>query len=141
VTVPLPPAINLGNTDDWTFVPCDQVREVSYLVTPTATQSQAAFEFTPYPLHGDRFWIDDVTVRKVTAQPYDQGTVIRFDEPLPTGVRSFLAYNDTDAEQALSLGSAVFADLAGGRHTGTVPVPAFGAVVLVPEAWAKNPTK
>ena len=141
VTVPLPPAINLGNTDDWTFVPCDQVREVSYLVTPTATQSQAALEFTPYPLHGDRFWIDDVTVRKVTAQPYDQGTVIRFDEPLPTGVRSFLAYNDTDAEQALSLGSAVFADLAGGRHTGTVPVPAFGAVVLVPEAWAKNPTK
>jgi hypothetical protein len=141
VAVPLPPAINLGNGDRWTYIPCDQVREVSFLVTPPAPQSQAVLEFTPYPLYGDRFWIDDVEVKKVAAQPYDQGTAIRFDEPLPTGVRSFLAYNDTDADQALALGTAAYADLAGGRHTGTVTIPAFGAVVLVPEAWAKNPTK
>ena len=141
VTVPLPPAINLGNPDEWTYLPCDKVREVTFLAQPTASQSNALLEFTPYPTYGDRFWIDDVVVKKVVAEPYDQGTAIRFDEALPTGVRSFLAYNDTDGDQPLNLGAAAFVALAGARHTGTIPVPAFGAVVLIPEALAQNPTK
>ena len=141
VTVPLPPAINLGDPNQWAYVPSDKVREVTYLARPTASQSSAALEFTAYPLYGDRFWIDEVVVKPVTTQPYDQGAVIRFDEPLPTDVRSFLAYNDTDGDQTLILGSAAFVDLAGGRHTGTIPVPAFGAVVLIPDTWAANPTK
>lgn len=70
---------------------------------------------TPYPTYGDRFWIDDVVVKKVVAEPYDQGTVIRFDEAPPTGVRTFLAYNDTDGDQPLNLGAAAFVDLAGVR--------------------------
>jgi hypothetical protein len=141
VTVPLPPAINFGNPDVWTYVPSDKVREVTFLAQPTTSQSNALLELTPYPTYGDRFWIDDVVVKKVVSEPYDQGTAIRFDQAPPTGVRSFLAYNDTDGDQILNLGGAAFVDVAGARHTGTIPVPAFGAVVLVPEAWAANPTK
>ena len=141
VTVPLPPAVNLGNPDDYTHVPCDQVREVNLFVQPAASLSNALLEFTPYPLYGDRFWIDDVAVKQVVAQAYDSGTVIRFDEALPAGVRSFLAYNDTDGDQILHLGAAVFVDPAGVRRTGDVTVPAFSALVLIPEAWAQNPTK
>jgi hypothetical protein len=141
VTVPLPPAINLGDANQWTYVPSDKVREVTFLAKPKTAVSNAALEFTAYPLYGDRFWIDDVTVKKVTTAPYDHGTVIRFDEPLPTAVRSFLVYNDTDGGQTLSLGAATFVDLAGGHHTGTIQVPAFGAVVLIAEAWATNPTR
>jgi hypothetical protein len=141
VTVPLPPAVNAGNVDDVTFLPDDKVREVSFLLHPTTAQSKAQLEFTAYPLYPDRFWIDDVSVKQVEAQPYDQGIVIRFDQPVPAGVRSFLAYNDTDADQTLALGSGAYVDLGGGSHTGTIAVPAFGAVVLIPDAWAHNPVK
>jgi len=141
VTVPLPPAVNFGDPDDWVYLPSDRTREISFVFTPRTTQSKAALEITPYPLHADRFWIDDVSVKKVTALPYDQGTAIRFDEPVPTGVRSFLTYNDTDTEQPLALGAAVYVDPAGTRHTGSVTVPAFGGVILFPEAWTKAPSK
>jgi hypothetical protein len=141
VTVPLPPTLNLGKNDGWTFVPSDRVREVTLLVQPATSQSKAVLEFTPYPEHGDRFWIDDVVVKKVTAEPYDQGTDIRFDQAPPAAVRSFLVYNDTDVDQTVDLGTAGFVDVAGTRHTGTMPVPTFGAVVLFPEAWTVNPSK
>jgi hypothetical protein len=97
VAVPLPPAITIFGNEDWNFVPCDRTREVAFTVRAPTTMSNAALEFTPYPLGGDRFWIDDVVVKKVNAAPYDGGTVVRFDQPLPAGVRSVLAYNDTDA--------------------------------------------
>jgi hypothetical protein len=141
VTVPLPPAVNAGNADDVTYLPDDRVREISLLLHPTTANSKALLEFTAYPLYPDRFWIDDVSVKQVEAKPYDQGTVIRFDQPVPVGVRSFLAYNDTDADQTLALGSGAYVDLAGGSHTGAIAVLAFGAVVLVPDAWAHNPVK
>jgi hypothetical protein len=141
VTVPLPPVITIGNTDDWNFLPSDRTREITFTVQATKTMTDAVLEFTPYPLNGDRFWIDDVVVKKVTAAPYDSGTVIRFDQPLPDGVRSFLAYNDTDAEQTLALGATRMVDTSGTVHTGTVTVPAFGGVVLVPEEWTKLPTR
>lgn len=141
VTVPLPPAVVMGEESLTTYVPSDRVREVTFLVRPETAQSDCRMEFTSYPFLGDRFWIDDVVVKQVVAQPYDQGTVIRYDAPLPTDVRSFLAYNDTDVEQSLALGAGAYVDLAGARHTGTIPVPAFGAVVLMPEAWTRTPTK
>ena len=56
-------------------------------------------------------------------------------------VSSFLAYNDTDIDQSLSLGAGVFVDPAGAKHTGAIVVPTFGAVVLFPEAWTIDPVK
>jgi hypothetical protein len=140
VTVPLPPAILVGKTEDFSFVPSDRVREVTFTVRPPTSQNDAVLEFTPYPLDGDRFWIDDVVVKKVIAEPYDSGTVIRFDQPVPQDVRSFLVYNDTDAPQSLALGTARLVDTTGALHTSAVTVPAFGAVIVVPEAWTLAPS-
>jgi hypothetical protein len=141
VAVPLPPVITIGNADQQNFLPCDRTREIAFTVRAAETVSNALLELTPYPLYGDRFFIDDVVVKKVNAAPYDSGTVIRFDEPLPAGVRSLLAYNDTDAEQSLVLGTARMSDTAGVVHAGTVKIPAFGAVVLVPEDWTRPPAR
>ena len=123
------------------YVPDDKVREVEYVYTPKADVATGQFELTPYPDYPDRFWIDDVVVQEVTATPYKNSAIVRFDQALPTDVRSILIYNDTESVQAVSLGSTRYVKPDGTAQASSVSLRAFSGVVLIPEAWSKDPVK
>jgi hypothetical protein len=122
------------------YVPDDKVREVEYVYTPKADAAAGQFELTPYPNYPDRFWIDDVVVQEVTATPYKSSAIVRFDQTLPTDARSILVYNDTESAQTVSLGSALYVKPDGSAQ-GSVSIRAFSGVVLIPQAWSKDPVK
>ena len=125
----------------WVYVANDKVREIEYLYTPSKDVPDGQFELTPYPDLPDRFWLDDVVVQEVTATPYKNSAIVRFDQPLPTDARSILVYNDTENVVSVSLGGARYVQPDGGTVASPISVRAFSGMVLIPEAWSKDPVK
>lgn len=123
------------------YVPDDKVRRVEYVYTPAADVAAGQLELTPYPNYPDRFWLDDVVVQEVTATPYKNAAIVRFDQPLPTDARSILVYNDTETPQSVAFGAARFVKPDGSAYDSAASVPGFSGVVLISEAWAKDPAK
>jgi hypothetical protein len=138
---PLAPQATVDPNQSWNFVPGDKIREVTYLYSPTTSTDQGQFELTSYPLYGDRYWIDDVIVKDVTAVPYRNAAIIRFDETLPSNARSILIYNDTETAQTVNLGGASFVAPDGTASGTSVTVYPYRGTVLIPAAWSQNPVK
>lgn len=136
-----PFTLTIDPKQDWLYVPDDKTRLVEYLYTPKADLANGQFELTPYPNYPDRFWIDDVVVQEVTATPYKNSAIVRFDQALPKDVRSILVYNDTESTEMVSLGGSRFVKPDGTPYESSVEVRAFGGVVLIAEAWSKDRVK
>lgn len=131
----------LSADQSWAFVPNDHLRLFQYLYSPTADVPQGQFELTPYPALPDRFWLDDVVVQEVTATPYRNAAIVRFDQPLPVDARSLLVYNDTEAAVSFSPGTGAYVGPEGTAIPATVSVSAYSGQVLIPVAWSKDPVK
>jgi hypothetical protein len=136
---PRAPRALVEESQPWQYVPGDGVREVNYLYTPPADVAAAQFELTPYPLYADRYWLDDVVVQEVQAEPYRNAAVVRFDGTLPADARSILVFNDTEEARTVALGAGVYLAADGTAYGASATVPPYGGVVLVPAAWMANP--
>lgn len=131
----------IAEDQPWTYVPNDKLREFTYLYSPKTDVANAQFELTPYPDYAERFWIDDVLVQDVTATPYQDAAIARFDQPLPTNTRSVMIYNDTEDAVSVPLPANTYVRPDGSPFDSTVDIRAFGGMVLIPTAWSKDPVK